>query len=319
MRVALFERYGAPDVVRLAELPTPVPGPGEILVRVEATSVGAADHAARSGEPRVVRLFSGLRRPRIPVLGSEYAGAVAALGEGVTAFAVGDRVYGASGASMGCHAEYVVVRADSAVAALPAGVTAEHAAALGDGAMTALPFLRDHGRVRAGQRVLVNGASGAVGAAGVQLARHLGAHVTAVTSTKNVEFVRGLGADEVIDYTADDFTGSSQRWDVVFDAIGTAGFRRARRVLAPGGVYLSTQPDASVFYALVSRRAKVAFTGLRKDAAKRPDLAELAGLAAAGILVPVIDSTHPLADAAAAHARVATGHKRGSVVLRPQD
>lgn len=319
MRVALLERYGPPDVVRIAARPMPVPGAGEMVVRVAATSVGASDAAARSGTPAVVRLFSGLRRPRIRVLGSDFAGDVTLLGAGVTDFAVGDRVFGASGAAMGCHAEYVVVRADSAVVALPAAVTADHAVALADGAMTALPFLRDHARVQPGQRVLVNGASGAVGAAGVQLARHAGAHVTGVTSTKNIELVRGLGADEVIDHTADDFTASAQRWDVVFDAIGTAGFRRARRVLAPGGLYLSTQPDASVFYALVSRRAKVAFTGLRTDAAKRPDLAELAALAAAGTLVPVIDGGYPLAAAAAAHARVDTGHKRGTVVLHPQD
>ncbi|MEQ1736752.1 MAG: NAD(P)-dependent alcohol dehydrogenase, partial [Rhodoglobus sp.] len=191
------------------------------------------------------------------------------------------------------------------------------AAALSDGGLTALPFLRDTGSVKAGQSVLVNGASGAVGSAAVQLARHLGATVTAVTSGPNLALVRQLGAHHVIDYTVDDFTKSAERWDVVFDAVGSSTFGRARRVLTPRGIYLATVPGAVLVQSLFTRRAAIAFTGLRSDAAKRPDLAELARLTAEGHLTPLHDSSFPMTEIARAHARVDSKRKRGTVVLLP--
>jgi NADPH:quinone reductase-like Zn-dependent oxidoreductase len=280
--------------------------------------VGAADAAFRLGEPRFIRLFFGLRRPRQPVLGGAFAGEVVAVGSDVTQFAPGARVYGDTGAAMGANVEFLVVRADGALAPLPGAVSPATAVALADGAMTALPFLRDSAKLQPGQRLLVNGASGSVGAAAVQLGHRFGAHVTAVTSGPNLELVRGIGADEVIDYTLDDFTASSQRWDVVFDAVGLSSFARARRVLTPKGIYLSTVPGVVMIQSLFTRRAGIAFTGLRKDAAKRPDFAELADLAAQGVLAPLIDSEFPLDDVVAAHKRVDSKRKRGTVVLRPQ-
>ncbi|MHA7132062.1 NAD(P)-dependent alcohol dehydrogenase [Oerskovia turbata] len=317
MRAATHRRYGAPEVVSVVDAADPAPARDQVLVRVLAASVGAADAAARSGDPKVVRLFSGLLSPRHPVLGSDVAGEVVAVGADVRGLTVGDRVVGVRGPALGGHAQLAVVQAAGALALLPPEVTPEQAVALCDGAMTALPFLRDHGRVRAGHRVLVNGASGAVGSAGVQLARLLGAHVTAVTSTPNVPLARDLGAHAVVDYRVEDFTASDERWDVVFDAVGKSSFRRARRVLAPQGVYLSTVPGAIVLQSLLTRRASIAFTGLRKNAAKRPDLAELVRLAATGSLTPLVDSVFPLDEAQAAHTRVDTGRKRGTVVLRP--
>jgi NADPH:quinone reductase-like Zn-dependent oxidoreductase len=319
VRTAAYRRYGGPGVVSVVEAPAPVPRPDQVLVRVLAASVGAADAASRSGEPKVVRLFAGLRSPRHRVLGSDVAGEVVSVGEDVRGLTVGDRVVGVSGPALGGHAELAVVRAEGALAPLPPEVSFEQAVALCDGAMTALPFLRDHGRVRAGQRVLVNGASGAVGSAGVQLARRIGAHVTAVTSTPNVALAREQGAHAVIDYREEDFIESADRWDVVFDAVGTSTFRRARRVLAPQGVYLSTVPGVVVLQSLFTRRAAIAFTGLRKDEAKRPELAELVGLVSTGALRPLVDSVHPLGDVQAAHARVDTRRKRGTVVLRPHE
>lgn len=314
MRAAVFSRFGGPDVVDVREVASPVPGPGEVLVRVEAASVGSADAAGRSGEPRFARLMFGLG-PRDTVLGSDFAGTVVAVGEGVTDWMPGSRVFGATGAHWGGHAELIVVKADGAIVALPSDVSAETAVALADGAMTALPFLRDEGRIRAGMRVLVNGASGSVGAAGVQLAKHYGAHVTAVTTNEGL--ARGLGADAVIDYRDADFTAGSERYDIVFDAVGASSFRRARGILTPEGVYLTTVPGVVVIERMFTKRSRIAFTGLRKDAAKRPDLAGLALLAAAGILTPPIDSVFALDDIRAAHARVDTGRKRGTVVVRP--
>ena len=316
MRAAVYRRYGLPEVVAAAELPTPEPGVGEVLVRVRAASVGAADGAARRGTPRVVRLFSGLFNPRLPVLGSDFAGEVTAVGDGVTTFAVGDRVVGASGPRLGCHAQYVTAPASGVITALPAGVSFEQAAALMDGALTALPFLRDGGRIRPGHRVLVNGASGSVGSAGVQLAKHFGAHVTAVTSGPNVELVRSIGADVVIDYGTRDFTEGDDRYDIVFDAVGTSSYRAARRVLTRDGMYLSTVPGA-LLPSLFTRRAAVLFTGLRKRDLIAPDAATLVELASAGILVPLIDSRHDLERVAGAHSRVDSGRKRGTVVLHP--
>ncbi len=315
MRVAIAPAYGGPEVMKVEERPRPHPRPDEVLVRVDAAALGAADSAMRLGDPAIVRLFFGFRKPRQPVLGTDFAGEVVEVGSEVSDIAIGDRIFGAAVAA---HAEYLTVSAAGSVAALPANVSASTAVALVDGGMTALPFLRDTGRLKPGQRLLVNGASGSVGSAAVQLGRHLGAIVTAVTSTPNVELVRELGAHEVIDYLVNDFTQSDQRWDVVFDAVGMSSFGKARRVLTPEGIYLSTVPGAIVFQSLFSKRAAISFTGLRSHAAKRPDLVELANLASRGEFAPVIDSEYSFDDIVAAHIRVDSKRKRGTVVVKPQ-
>lgn len=319
MKAVVVDRYGGPEVATVADLPDPVAGPDSVLVRVAAASVGASDAAFRSGSPWFARLASGLLRPRTRVLGSDFAGRVVAVGGGVEGFAVGDRIAGQTGVSMGGHAELIVVPTDGAVVALPDAVSDAAAVALCDGGLTALPFLRDAGRVRAGERVLVIGASGSVGSHAVQLARWLGAHVTAVTSTSNLELVKNLGAHEAIDYRERDVTASSEQWDVVFDAVGATDWRHARRILAPSGRYLRTVPswDIVLRTLLRSRRAVIAFTGLRPRDAVRPDLAELVRLAAEGVLEPLIDGSYPLSDAPAAYARVDSRRKRGTVVLAP--
>ena len=321
MRVAAYERYGPPEVVGIVERPDPTPGAGEVRIRVHAVSVGASDSAARSGTPWFARLAFGLRAPRKAVLGSDFAGVVDAIGPEVTRFAVGDRIFGAAGAASGAHAELLITAESSAIVPLPDAVGMTDAAAISDGALTALPFLRDGGHVRAGDRVLVNGASGSVGAAAVQLAKHLGAEVTAVCGPAHVEFVSELGADHVVDHTREDVTRGDAVFDVFFDAVGKSTFRRARRVLVRGGVYLTTVPSwAILFQQLTSRlgrrRAVIMFTGLRKDADKVPDLEYLAALAATGALRPPIEREVALEQVAEGYRLVDTGHKAGSVILR---
>jgi NADPH:quinone reductase-like Zn-dependent oxidoreductase len=320
MKVAAYERYGPPEVVTISERPEPVANAGEIRIRVHAAAIGTSDSAGRSGTPWFARLAFGLRAPTRSVLGSDFAGVVDAVGPGVTRFADGDRVYGATGIDAGAHAERVVVAESGAIVRLPDEVGMADAAAICDGALTALPFLRDGARVGPGTRVLVNGASGSVGAAGVQLAKHLGAEVTATCGPAHVEMVRALGADRVIDYTRQDFTLSRSEFDVIFDAIGKSTFRRCRPALARGGTYLTTVPSfAILFQQLTSRmggkRAVIMFTGLRKDAEKTPDLEYLAALTASGGLRPPIERVVPLEHIAAGHRIVDSGHKGGSVIV----
>ena len=322
MKAITYHRYGDPDVVGLEEVPTPSPAEGEILVRVHAGVVTPSDGAARKGQPFLIRLMGGIRRPKQPILGSEIAGEVAAVGTGVTRFKEGDRVMAATGDTYGGHAEYVVLAQDAAVEHMPADATFEQGVALAEGPVTAMPFLRDHGKVERGMHVLINGGSGSVGSAAIQLARYLGAEVTGVASTANQELMRKLGADHVIDYTQADFTAARDRYDVVFDVAGVSSFGAVKDALREGGVYLDTYPSMNtMWHQLVatrfgSRKAVFAATGLRKPEQKRPDLVLFRELFESGRLTPVIDRTFPMEQAAQAHAYVDTGHKTGNVVLR---
>lgn len=323
MRAVVFEKYGAASVVAVAERPRPAPGAGQVLVRVVAASLTAADVAARSGSPWFARLYFGFTRPKWPVLGSSYAGSIEAVGDGVTAFAVGDEVWGATGPDLGAHAEFVVVEADGVIARRPAGLSGVDAAAIVDGALTALPFLRDGAALAAGQSILVTGASGGVGSIAVQLAAHMGGVVTAHTSTPNLDLVRALGAVDTIDYTATDYSRQGRTWDVVLDAAGKSSFGAARRALAPSGIYLSTVPSAGVLLGMLftrrsrGRRAKILFTGLRPVPDVRPELDAIGAIIEAGGLRAVIDHSAPFEDAAAAHDYVERGHKKGVVLLTP--
>jgi len=321
MKAITYHRYGSPEVLGVEEIPTPTPGDGEILVRAHASVVTPADGAARKGDPFLIRLMSGLRRPKQPILGSEIAGKVEAVGSDVTHFAVGDRVMAATGDTFGAHAQYVVLPKDGAVAAMPTGASYKQGVALAEGPMTAMPFLRDKGGIKPGMHVLINGASGSVGTAAVQLAKHFGAEVTGVASGRNVELVRSLGADHVIDYTQTDFTAARAQYDIVFDVVGKSSFGRVKGVLREGGVYLDTYPSLNtVWHQLVtsrfsSKKAVFAATGLRDAAEKQPDLVTFGRLFEARELTPIIDRTYPMERAADAHAYVDTERKIGSVVL----
>jgi NADPH:quinone reductase-like Zn-dependent oxidoreductase len=240
MRAAVRTSYGLPDVVRIAEVPKPTPKDNEVLVKVHATTVNRTDCGFRAGKPFFVRALTGLPRPRVTVLGTEFAGEVEAVGHSVASFAVGDRVFGFKGLPFGAHAEHMAIPQDGFLATMPAQLSFEEAAPSTEGSHYALALIRK-AKVGSGQDVLVYGATGAIGSAAVQLLKQLGAKVTAVCGPEHLELVKGLGADRVIDYTAQDFTRDTQRYDVVLDAVGKSSFLRCRRLLKPGGVFLSSE------------------------------------------------------------------------------
>jgi NADPH:quinone reductase-like Zn-dependent oxidoreductase len=321
MLAAVADRFGGPEVVRMAEQPRPRPSAGEVLVRVRASTVSIADHRMRAADlPRGLGFLKivalGAFRPRRRILGMEAAGEIAEVGDGVTDFAVGDRVVVMRGARMGCHAQFVTARAGGSVVRIPDEMTFEDAAALVFGGYTAISFL-DQVALGPGTEVLVNGASGAVGSAAVQIAAHAGARVTAVTSARNAELVRGLGADRVVDYEREDFAAGSERWDVIVECVGNAPFTRVERVLNPGGALLLVIADGP---AMLRERSQSRRSGMRVThngtLFGKAVLERLIALAAEGAVRPVIDRTFTLGDIVAAHRYVDTGRKRGSVVLR---
>ncbi|HEX7476958.1 MAG TPA: NAD(P)-dependent alcohol dehydrogenase [Polyangiales bacterium] len=325
MKAIVYAKYGPPSVVELAEVPTPKPGGREILIKIHATTVTTGDWRARSltlpaGFGLLGRLVFGVFGPRKPILGTELAGEVQAVGRAVTRWKPGDRVFAFTGASYGCHAEYRTMAEDGLIAHMPANLNFEEAASLSFGGTTALGFLRDKAGIQRGDRVLIVGASGAVGTAAVQIAKHFGAHVAGVCSTANLQLVRSLGADQVIDYTCDDFAKGSETYDIILDTTSTATFSRSESVLKQGGRLLAVQSSLAQALGLQRGSSQSRKRVIAGVAAVNVDhMLLLAQMAESGALVPVIDQCYPLADAARAHAHVDTGHKRGSVVLTVAD
>jgi NADPH:quinone reductase-like Zn-dependent oxidoreductase len=310
MKAVVHDRYGPPEVLRLEDIERPVAGEGEVLVRVRATTVTRSDCAARGAKPFISRFATGLRRPKQRIGGTEFAGEVEAVGGGVTEFRVGERVFGAGS---GAHAELVRVPASGAIAHMPAGMTFEEAAAVSDGAILALNAISPV-TLGPGRTILVYGASGSIGTAGVQLAKHFGAEVTAVCDTKHVELVRALGADEVIDYTKEDFRENGVEYDVLFDAVGKLRFTRCKGSLKPGGAYLPTDGWGNFAMALWpfgDRRVRVKIP----PRYEKQHVLMIKQLIEAGEYRAVIDRTYPLEDVVAAARYVETGQKTGNVVL----
>jgi NADPH:quinone reductase-like Zn-dependent oxidoreductase len=317
MRAAVRTRYGPPEVVRIAEVDQPAAGDDEVLVKVHATTVNRTDCGVRAAKPFLYRLFLGPVRPRLAILGNEFAGQVEAVGAAVTAFAPGDRVFGWRSERFGAHAEYLAMPANGSLATIPAELTYEEAAPGTEGANYALSLIRAAG-IGSGHDVLVNGATGAIGSAAVQLLAHLGATVTAVCDSANLELVRRLGAGRVIDYTAEDFTRDGQTYDVVLDAVGKSSFGRCRRLLRPGGSYLSTDLgplSQNPFLALVTpafRGRRVKFPIPRQN----PEtIRYLRGLLESGAFRPLVDRRYPLDEIVDAYRYVETGRKLGNVVI----
>ncbi len=323
MRAAVHSRYGPPDVVTVADVEVPTPARDELLVRVRATTVNRTDCAYRAGTPFVARFVSGVPHPRAKVWGTEFAGVVEAVGDDVTKFVVGERVFGYVEGTFGAHAEQLVVSQDASVASIPDGVDFAHAAAATEGAHYALAFVKHSGLGR-GQRVLVNGATGAIGSAAVQLAVSIGATVTAVTDTDHVELVRGLGAARVVDHLAEDFTRDRERYDAVFDTVGKSTFGACRRLLVPGGVYLSSELGPGwqnpLLAVVTPALRRTPLLGGRRVAFPYPThdqemIRHLAGLLDRRELRPVLDRTYALGSVVDAYRYVETGRKVGSVVI----
>jgi NADPH:quinone reductase-like Zn-dependent oxidoreductase len=317
MKAAVHTRYGRPDVVRISEVEKPTPKDNEVLVKVHATTVNRTDCACRAAKPFFMRFFTGLTRPRATVLGSEFAGIVEAVGSGVTSFKVGDRVFGYNEGPFGAHAEYLSISEDGSLATMPANMTYEAAAPSTEDSHYALAHIRA-AKIRSGQDVLVYGATGAIGSAAVQLLKSLSANVTAVCDTDNVELVRGLGADRVIDYTAEDFTKDEQAYDVVLDSVGKSSFSKCKRLLKPSGIYISSElgPLAqNPFLALIAPLhggKKVLFPIPKHD---QEMIGYFGELLESGEFRPVIDRTYPLDRIVEAYRYVETGQKTGNVVI----
>lgn len=323
MNSIVYTRYGPPEVLQLRQVDKPVPGDDEVLIKIHAVTVASEDCIFRKGRPFIARMATGLFRPKIAVLGSSLAGEVEDAGKDVKRFKVGDPVFAASDDSFGAYAEYICLPEDGALALKPANMTHAESVSVSAGGLTALSFLRDAGKIQRGQRVLINGASGSVGAAAVQLASSLGAEVTGVCSSANLELVKSLGANAVIDYTREDFTRSGKTYDLIFDAVGKASFSRCKDSLRENGLYLSTVLTAGILFQMLltslvgSRRAAITFAGLRPASEKAGDLVYLKGLAEAGTVKPVIDRSFRLEQIVEAHRYVDQGHKRGNVIVTP--
>ncbi|TFC04112.1 NAD(P)-dependent alcohol dehydrogenase [Cryobacterium adonitolivorans] len=321
MRAAVYRRFGSADVVSVEEIPTPKPGPEEVLIRVLASTVSAADHRARSHDiPKGLGLLAGVGlgffQPRRRVLGMDAAGVVEAVGEKITRFTPGDEVIAMLGAKFGGHAEFARIGRDGPITAKPANLGFAESVALVFGGITARAFL-NRTDIHPGTRVLVNGASGAVGTAAVQLATDLGAHVTAVCAARNAGLVTALGADRVIDYESSDFTTEPDTYDVIMDCVGNASFDRVQQLITPGGALLAVITDLN---GLLRAKSRTRTSGKLVSASgvdcRTEDLRFLVGLAEQGGLRPVIDRSYDLSEIVAAHRFVDAGHKRGSVVLR---
>jgi NADPH:quinone reductase-like Zn-dependent oxidoreductase len=321
MKAVVQEKYGAPEVLAVQEVETPSPRENEVLIKIHATSVTAAHTAMRKGRPLYGRLFTGLSGPKNVIPGTDLAGEFVAVGREVKRFQVGDQVFGSTDLGGGGYAEYICLPEDDVLALMPANVSYNEAAALLEGATTSLAFLRDKGKIQSAQRVLINGASGGLGTAAVQLAKYFGAHVTGVCSTANVELVRSLGADRVIDYKQEEFTQNGQTYDIIFDTVGKSSYARCKGSLTQEGVYLNPVLGLPLLLQMLwtsnfgSKKALFMATGLRPASEKKKDLAFLRDLVEAGKLRAIVDRRYALEQAAEAHRYVETGHKKGNIVI----
>ncbi|MCB0662466.1 MAG: NAD(P)-dependent alcohol dehydrogenase [Saprospiraceae bacterium] len=323
MKGVITTAYGSPEVFKYEEVSKPTPKPNEILVKIHASSITTADTMMRTGKPYIGRLMLGFTKPKNPIWGTGFAGIVEETGAEVTQFKPGDKVFGESLDSFGTYAEYVTIAEDDVVRHLPASLSFEEAACLGDGGVTSYNFLKNVCNVSAGDKVLINGASGALGTAAIQIAKYLGAEVTAVCSVRNVQLVKELGADHVIDYTIEDFTDRTNAYDFIYDTIGRSSFSDCRDTLTKNGVYASPVIGWPILRDMMltafgkGKKAKFSATGALPKKEIKQMVSELITMVEASQFKGVIDRTYPLKKVTEAHYYISQGHKIGNVVLTP--
>jgi len=321
MKAVIATAYGGPDVLEIQEVDRPQPAENEVLVQVFATVATTADTMMRTGKPYFGRLFLGLLRPKQAIMGTGFAGVVEQVGDRVTGFKLGDRVFGETTTSFGANAEYVAVAEDGVILKMPDGLPFSEAAAFCDGHLTSFNFLKRIADIQPGQKILINGAAGSLGTAAVQLAKYYGGHVTGVCSGRNTGLVKSLGADKVIDYTKVDFTQINEQYDVIYDSVGKSSFMKSKQVLAKNGLYLSPVLSLPLLLwmllnpVLGGRKAKFEATGLLSDSELRKLLIGVAELYRIGRLRTVIDRQYPLEKTPEAHGYISGGHKKGNVVI----
>lgn len=321
MKAAIVTRYGGPEVLEIHDVAKPMPKDNEVLIKIRAACLSTASAMMRSGTPKYARLFLGLKRPKHPIPGSGFAGVVTAVGSNVTGFEPGDAVLGETTVSFGTNAEYVCVPADGVILPMPEYLSFEEAAVLCDGPLTSMNFLKNLANVQPGQKVLINGASGSLGVAAVQIAKRMGAEVTGVCSTANVALVRSLGADHVIDYCKEDFTRRTGRYDVIYDTVGKSCFKKATNVMTDKGIFMSPVLSKKVLLPMMTnfmhggKKAKFDATGMKSAKELKELLKEVLQVISKGGYNMVVERRYSLEQISEAHRYLDTGHKRGNIVL----
>ena len=325
MKAIVCTKYGTPDVLELREVPKPVPQDDEVLIKIHAAAATAADAMMRRGTPLYARLFLGWNKPKHSIPGTGFAGQIEATGKDVKQFQQGDRVFGETGLNFGSNAEYICMPSNGLLKIEPANLTCKEAACICDGTLTALNFLENVAKIRSGQKILINGASGSIGTAAVQIAKYYKAEVTGVCSTRNIELVKSLGADRVIDYTCEDFTQTNSTYDIIFDTIGKSSFYKCRSLLTPKGIYMSSVLKLPLLLQMSwtskigSKKAMFSATGLRPIIELDTLLQKLVELIKEEKIKIVMDRSYLLEQTSQAHRYIEKGHKRGNVTIAIAD
>jgi NADPH:quinone reductase-like Zn-dependent oxidoreductase len=321
MKAVIVNNYGGPQVLQVRSVEKPSPKANEILIKINATSITAASGFMRAGKPYFGRLFLGLRRPKFKIPGTDLSGVIEAMGSEVDNFKLGDQVMAETGLNCGAYAEYICLPFDDLIVKQPDNITPEEATGILDGASTALAFFTDQVKIKKGQKVLINGASGSIGTAAIQLAKNFGAEVTGVCSSKNKALVKDLGAHRVLDYTKNELQKSTEKFDVIFDTVGKLSYRKTKKHLGEKGIFLtpvlSFQTLLTMIFisSLTKKKLKFSATGMRKKEQRMHDLIEIRDMLASKKLTTVIDRVYPIEEIQTAHAYVDSGRKRGNVLV----
>lgn len=317
MKTAIYTSYGSPEVIQIIETEKPLPKPNEVMVKIMASSVTRADTMMRAGKPKLGRLFLGLFKPKNTSLGTGFSGVIESIGNQVSKFKVGDSVFGEQLFSNGCNAEYICIAEDMVIEHKPINILHQEAAPICDGFLTSYNFLKDIANIEEGQHILINGASGSLGSAAVQLAKVMGAKVTGVCSTKNINFVKSIGADEVVDYLNEDFTNSQIKYDIIYDSVGTLSFKSCKNVLTQKGIFMTPVLSFGIVWHSIinSKKVKFAATGIKKAEELKQLFLELVDFFKQGKLYTNIDKTYNLTEIVEAHHYLETGRKVGNIVI----